>query len=296
MPLYSMLKRHLAALLLVLSLPLYVQAMTIQIPQTTEIGQPFLVLIESPATLADVTVTFDGRLVDPAIRTEEGETRIPVLLGTGLKAETGHYPLEVTATVDGVRRRYQKTINVIDHIYPEETLSVAPRLVKPPKKYHEKIAQERDLIRQTLAIYSSQRYWDIPFSLPVKGKMLSRFGLRRTFNGDTKRRHTGLDFRAYMGYPLHAIAPGKVLLVGKNFYFAGNCVFIDHGNGVISLSAHMSKPLVKTGDMVKRGQRIGLSGATGRVTGAHLHLSVFVQGVSIDPEPLFAKHAKTLLK
>lgn len=288
----SMTKPLLAALLLALCLPLAAHAMTVRAPETTGVGQPFLVFIESPATLKDVSVTFNDSLVDPEIRVKDGITRIPVLLGTGLKATTGDYPLEVTATVDGVQRRYEKTISVVDHEYPKEALTVAPRLVKPPKKYHAKIEREREMVRAALASFTNERYWDAPFSLPVPGKMLSRFGLHRTFNGDTKRRHTGLDFRAYAGYPLYSIAPGRVILVGKNFYFSGNCVYIDHGNGVISLSGHMSKPLVKEGQMVKRGQKIGLSGATGRVTGAHLHLAVFVQGVSIDPEPLFTLEEK----
>lgn len=277
-----------AALLLAFSLPLAAHAMTIHAPETTGVGQPFLVSIESPATLENVTVTFNDSLIDPVVRVEDGVSRIPILLGTGLDAETGDYPLEVNATVDGISRRYVKTVRVVDHDYPKEALTVAPRLVNPPRKYHSRIEHEREMVRTALASFSTERYWELPLSLPVPGKMLSRFGLHRTFNGDTKRRHTGLDFRAYAGYPLYAIAPGKVILVGNNFYFAGNCVFIDHGNGVISLSAHMSRPLVKEGEMVERGQKIGLSGATGRVTGAHLHLSVFVQGVSVDPAPLFS--------
>jgi len=82
------------------------------------------------------------------------------------------------------------------------------------------------------------------------------------------------------------MAPGTVLLVG-NFYYAGNCAFIDHGNGLVSLSCHMSKVLIKKGDIVESGQKIGLSGATGRVNGAHLHLATFVQGKVVDPEPFF---------
>lgn len=280
-------KFSLIALLLALCLPLAAQAMVTTVPETTGVGQPFLVRIQSTATLADVAVTFKGKTVYPQGETEDGVTTIPVLFGTNLKSEPGEFPLEVIATVNDVRRRYIKSIRVIDHAYPKEVLTVAPAKVKPPKKYHAKIARERELSRQAVATVSPTRYWDAPFSLPVKGKMLSRFGLHRTFNGDTKRRHWGLDFRAWQGYPLHAIAPGKVILVGDDFYFAGNCVYIDHGNGVISVSAHMSKPLVKMGDMVERGQKIGLSGATGRVTGAHLHLTVFVQGEAIDPEPLF---------
>jgi murein DD-endopeptidase MepM/ murein hydrolase activator NlpD len=122
--------------------------------------------------------------------------------------------------------------------------------------------------------------------------MLSRFGLRRTFNNETKRRHTGLDFRAPAGTPIEAIAAGRVVLVGE-FYLPGNTVVIDHGNGVVSMAMHLSEVLVAAGDRVARGQVYGRSGATGRVTGAHLHLSVSVQGVAVDPAPLFDKDALT---
>lgn len=149
-----------------------------------------------------------------------------------------------------------------------------------------RIKRERKLIRAAIGTVSPERYWELPFTRPAKGKMLSRFGLHRVFNGNVKARHTGLDFRAWLGTPLYAVASGKVVLTG-HFYYAGNAVFIDHGNGLVSMSCHMSKILVKQGDMVKAGQRIGLSGATGRVTGAHLHLGLFVLGKPVDPELLF---------
>lgn len=169
-----------------------------------------------------------------------------------------------------------------------ETLTVAPRMVKPPKEAQIRIAKEREIIGNALSMVSPQRHWELPFYRPVEGKMLSRFGLHRVFNGDTKSRHTGLDFRAWLGTPEHAIAAGKVVLA-DNFYYAGNSVWIDHGNGLMSMYGHMSKVLVKQGDMVTAGQKLGLSGATGRVTGAHLHLAVFVLGQVVDPEPLFSE-------
>ncbi len=289
-----------AVLLMIFFVPLSAHAvdsvLSIEAPDSAGVGQPFLVKISSGAKLSDVEIVFDGRSVAPPVRTESGVSSALAMFGTSLYAKLGPYSLEVEAFVDGERRRFRKLIQVVDHEYPQETLRVAPRLVKPPQKYHAKIERERALSKKALKTVSPVRRWNVPFSRPVKGKKLSRFGLRRTFNGDTKRRHWGLDFRAYLGTPIRSIAPGKVILVGKDFYFAGNCVFLDHGNGIISLSAHMSKVLVKEGQMVKSGQKIGLSGSTGRATGAHLHLGVYAQGVPVDPEPLFSKSEAALEK
>ncbi|WP_147822278.1 M23 family metallopeptidase [Salidesulfovibrio onnuriiensis] len=262
------------------------QPFSIHAPDAVGVGQPFLVKVVSPHELEDVDIFWDGKSVSPAA-CGQGDCRALALFGTSLYVKFGLYSLEVEASVNGERRRLRKLVRVEDHEYPTETLRVAPGMVKPPKKFHARIEREREKSKKAISTVSSERLWEAPFSLPVKGKMLSRFGLRRTFNGDTKRRHWGLDFRAWLGTPIRAIAPGKVILVGDNFYYAGNCVYIDHGNGVVSMSVHMSKVLVREGQMVERGQKIGLSGSTGRSTGAHLHLSVFAQGVAIDPEPLF---------
>ncbi|MDE5880076.1 MAG: M23 family metallopeptidase, partial [Desulfovibrio sp.] len=99
--------------------------------------------------------------------------------------------------------------------------------------------------------------------------------------------HRGLDLRGAEGSPIRACADGVVALV-DNLYFSGNAVYINHGDGVFSSYLHMSKPLVKPGERVERGQVIGLVGATGRVTGPHLHLGLVVQGESVDPQPLLA--------
>ena len=119
--------------------------------------------------------------------------------------------------------------------------------------------------------------------------------MRRYLNKKPKNPHRGLDFRSPKGSPINATAPGQVILVG-NHYYAGNSIYIDHGNGVISLYFHLEKSLVKTGDRVIRGETIGLSGVSGRATGPHLHFSVSVQGALVDPEPLFEKTGEQLLE
>lgn len=275
-----------AFLLLIPATAVAADMVVIETPDQVGVGKPFLVRIASYYPLEELTVTWDGKSIQPSV-VEEGYKNVSlVILGVGLKGEPGQHQLSVEASIWGKLKQFSKPVNVVETVFQSETLTVEPKMVKPPKEFKGRIQREREASINALNTYSPQRHWDIPFSRPVKGKMLSRFGLHRVFNGHTKSRHTGLDFRAWEGTPLHSMASGTVILVGS-FYYAGNCVFIDHGNGLVSLSCHMSKVLVEEGDVVEPGQRIGLSGATGRVNGAHLHLATFVQGKVVDPELFF---------
>ncbi|MFW5488709.1 MAG: M23 family metallopeptidase [Desulfovibrio sp.] len=257
-------------------------------PDSIGIGQPFLVRLAFPYVADDVQVVWNAKSLHPSVENADGISRAIVLLGTPLKLHPARLQLAVKVRRKDKTVSYSKEIEIVEHPYQKETLTVAPKMVAPPKKLKERLLHERESALKAIYTVSAGRRWSVPFSLPVKGKMLSRYGLYRVFNNTVKARHKGQDFRAYLGTPICSIAPGKVVLVGNNFYFAGNCVYIDHGDGVVSSYAHMSKVLVKQGDMVEQGQEIGRSGATGRATGAHLHLSVFAQGVNVDPVPLFS--------
>lgn len=259
----------------------------IDVPDSVGIGQPFMVRLASSRVLDDLEIAWGGRIISPASMEVDGGHRATVLLGVGLKSEPGAVPFVIRSRAAHGAALFSKSIAIVEHGYQSEALSVDPDMITPPDSVRERIKRERDLMLEALRTESPERMWRAPFMLPVKGKKLSRFGLHRVFNGESKRRHKGLDFRAWLGTPIHCIAPGKVVLVG-DFYFGGNCVVINHGNGVVSMSAHLSQVRVREGDLVEGGQEIGLSGATGRATGAHLHLSVVVHGVSVDPEPLFA--------
>ena len=258
----------------------------IRAPGWVGVGKPFPVRITTWYPLEGLTVRWNGKTVHPAVTWKDGRNEAVLLLGIGLRGETGTYPLEVEARIWGHERKFSRTVQVGESLWQEETLTVPPKMVDPPESERPRIERERELVNAAINTVSDERHWTYPFTLPVQGKMLSRFGLYRTFNGDVAGRHTGLDFRAWLGTPLKAIGAGRVVLTG-GFYYAGNSVLIDHGNGLVTLSGHMSKVLVREGDRVEAGQVIGLSGATGRVTGAHLHLSVFVLGAVVDPEVLF---------
>lgn len=139
------------------------------------------------------------------------------------------------------------------------------------------------------------RMWRLPLVRPVQGKVLSVYGAQRILNGKPKNPHRGLDFRSPMGNPVKCVAAGRVILVGDHYY-AGNSVYVDHGNGVVSMYFHLSEPMVKEGDEVKRGQTVGLTGMTGRATGPHLHFSLSVLGELVDPAPLFTANADDMLQ
>lgn len=278
-----------AAALLLLSGPAgaRVQPMVdIRVPETAGVGKPFLAVVTSWYPMENVRVRWNGAEVRPTVSRDGEKYVAPVLLGVGLFGETGSYPVEVTTSIWGHERTFSTGMDIVESTWGHETLRVEPRMVTPPPEAMARIERERELIKAAVNTVSEVRHWELPFTRPAKGKMLSRFGLHRVFNGHTKSRHTGLDFRAWLGTPLYAMAAGRVVLTG-GFYYAGNSVLIDHGNGLVSLSAHMSRILVKEGDMVEAGQTIGLSGATGRVTGAHLHLATFVLGQVVDPELFF---------
>lgn len=155
------------------------------------------------------------------------------------------------------------------------------RKVNPTKEDMKRIEKER--IKKARA----KRHWsDEPvktsFIIPVDGRISSNFGLRRFFNNQPRRPHSGMDIAAPEGTPIKAMESGTVIEAG-NFFFSGNMVYLDHGQGLISLYAHMNSIDVKAGDLVKKGQVIGTVGQTGRVTGAHLHLAVMANQTTIDP-------------
>ena len=153
-------------------------------------------------------------------------------------------------------------------------LSVSPRFTQPLDSATEaRIAREneraRDIGRRS---HDTPRMWSSPFIRPRPSAITARFGSGRTFNGTLSARHLGVDLRGSTGSPVVAANRGIVALVDR-FFLAGNVVYIDHGNGVVTGYFHLSRTLVAEGDTVARGQKIGLVGATGRVTGPHLHWS-----------------------
>ncbi len=172
--------------------------------------------------------------------------------------------------------------------YPEQRITL-----KDSSKIKLSSADEERALGEIGTIQRLKRHWrdtddsDSNFLLPAEGRLASRFGLRRFFNGEPRSPHSGLDVAVPRATPIKASAHGKVLAT-DDYFFNGKTVFIDHGNGLISMYCHLDRIDVQAGDSVSRGQRIGLSGMTGRASGPHLHWSVILNGVMVDPE-LFVK-------
>ncbi len=159
----------------------------IDAPDAVGIGQPFLVRVAVPFIAEDIEVVWNDMSLHPSIEFSEGTSNALVLLGTRLASEPARSPLRVQVTAGGVVENYSKEISVIFHAYQKETLSVAPKMVTPPDGQKERIGHEHESALKAARTYSAQRHWSVPFSLPVQGKMLSRFGLYRVFKCSTAR-------------------------------------------------------------------------------------------------------------
>ncbi len=207
------------------------------------------------------------------------------IVGVPLDATPGTHYLHVTSQ----RRDATKTpFEVIAKRYPEQRLTLADdKMVNPLAHDLERIERETALMLKQYARFTTPPVAPFPLDLPAHGPKSSNFGLRRILNGEPRSPHAGLDIAAPAGSPVRAPAAGIISLTGA-FYFNGNTVFIDHGGGLISMVCHLSAIDVEQGEVVGRGQQIGLVGATGRATGPHLHWSVSLNGARIDPAALLA--------
>ncbi|QJB55267.1 M23 family metallopeptidase [Pseudodesulfovibrio sp. zrk46] len=271
-------------------------ALVLAAPGRVGAGQPFLVRLTSDQPLETVAIFWEGKEVEPSISVWNNRHVALAMLGTDvLNVKAGKEELSVIASIDGKENTFRRTVQITPVSYPKQELSLPTKMVTPPTDVYDKIKADRAETSKAKGTVSPMRKWRLPFERPVEGKITSLYGLQRILNGKPKNPHRGLDFRSPMGNPVKSTADGVVILVGDHYY-AGNSIYIDHGNGVVSMYFHMSKPIVKEGDTVKRGQAIGLSGQSGRATGPHLHFSVSVLGKLVDPEPLFKNTADSMLK
>jgi murein DD-endopeptidase MepM/ murein hydrolase activator NlpD len=208
------------------------------------------------------------------------------IAGVSLETRSGGYPLELKGTTSrGTEISFVRKFAIRPAKYPSVAVTVAKRFTEPSPEQLERIRQDKtvkqDVFRQT----NPKREWLGKFRPPVDAHISDVFGTRRTFNGKVQSMHQGLDYAVPQGTPISAANAGTVLLASP-LYFEGNCVVIDHGQGLLTLYLHMSEIKVKAGERVESGQEIGLSGGTGRATGPHLHMAVRWEGIYLNPATL----------
>lgn len=179
-------------------------------------------------------------------------------------------------------------VEVVQGSYKKESIQVSPSKAKPNPKNQERIKKEREEANAIYNNYSQKRLWDSTFMLPMQSKITSSYGNARVFNGEIKSYHSGTDFRAAIGTEIFASNRGKVV-IAKDRFLAGGSVVLDHGEGVFSMYYHCSAIKVKVGEIVEKGDLIAFSGATGRVSGPHLHFGILVRGVQVDPLDFIAQ-------
>jgi murein DD-endopeptidase MepM/ murein hydrolase activator NlpD len=197
----------------------------------------------------------------------------------------GSYELTVIpASYDGSRGEETRMVKVADAGFPVQKLTLPPAKVFPDSAATARIKRETALRNRKWSEWSARPFWQRTFIAPLKGE-LNRFGSRRIINGAPRSPHSGADISAPEGTPVVAPAGGKVVLTG-DFFFTGNSVYIDHGLGLIGMFFHLSEINVTDGQIVEQGQVIGKVGATGRVTGPHLHWGIRWRNARINPARL----------
>ena len=248
-----------------------------------------------PGGIAVITLPANA---DPA-SVHYGDTRVLVtkkddrhiaIVGLPLATKPGRLFLELT---DRQGKSLSLGFQVSDKAYEEQHITIKDkRKVNPEKRDMERITRESKQIKQALRHWSPRENVVIEFQQPVTGPTSSPFGLRRFFNEQARNPHSGLDIAAPEGAPIKAPAPGTVLDTG-DFFFNGNTVLLDHGQGLVTMYCHMSKIDVIPGQTVSTGDKLGEVGMTGRVTGPHLHWGVSLNDARIDPVLFLPKTAAT---
>jgi murein DD-endopeptidase MepM/ murein hydrolase activator NlpD len=214
----------------------------------------------------------------PVLRTNAGWVAI---VGIPLDTEPGAHAAQFRPANGDAALELEFT--VVAKQYEEQRLTVTnKRHVDPSKEDLERIERERKRIDAALGHYSADRIPELALRAPVSGRRSSSFGLRRFFNDQPRNPHSGMDIAAAAGTPVLSPAPGQVRDAG-DYFFNGKTVFVDHGQGVVTMYCHLSRIDVKAGDEVRTGTPLGQVGATGRVTGPHLHWGVAVNRALVDP-------------
>jgi murein DD-endopeptidase MepM/ murein hydrolase activator NlpD len=252
-------------------------------PPVVVAGSPELIRVEA-GSAESIDGEWLGRKLE-FFRGRDGRAWF-ALAGVDVEAAVGPSTLKITLHLkSGGVRELTETLPIEADHYKTGALTVEPKYVSPGPEELKRIAEDKQIKDNIFAVSAAQPLWSANFRAPVVAEPTDSFGTRRTFNGKLASIHKGMDFRAPSGTPVKAGNSGVVVLA-RPLYLEGGCVVIDHGLSIYTISMHLSRIDVKEGQKVATGDQLGLSGATGRVTGPHLHWAVRWQGASLDPAKL----------
>ncbi len=230
----------------------------------------------APASAPVPVAHFDGNRI--LVTRHDGHWQAVV----GLPLTLAPGPQTVVASeAQGQTREYRFTVHPKEYAAQYLTLK-NKRMVEPDAEDLVRIEREQEIIRHAFSTWTDEPVSALQFRMPARGRISSVFGLRRFFNNEPRQPHSGIDIAAPLGAPVVAPFAGTVIETGE-YFFNGKTVFIDHGQGLISMFNHLSRILIRPGENVKEGQKIGEVGRTGRVTGPHLHWTVSLNNSRVDP-------------
>ncbi len=249
-------------------------------------GAPVVFQVASPARLESLSGKWLDHDVffffDPRSQSWFG------IAGISLETRPGKYVLALEGkSRAGNTLSWQKSIVVGKASYRRIVVNVPKQFTEPNLEQQQQIKDDQSLKHEVFSRTDLQREWSGRFLPPVNAPISDVFGTTRTFNGEVQSVHQGLDYGVPQGTPVVALNRGKVLLA-RPLFFEGNCVMLDHGQGLLTIYMHLSQFEVKEGEQVARGQEIALSGGTGRATGPHLHVAVRWQGIYLNPATLLS--------
>lgn len=245
------------------------------------VAQGDAVRIEHPPEpgLVAVELEWQGHVV-PFVKGSDGWFTV---IGADLDVRTGSQPAVMTLHYDdGHEARREETVDVMGKDFPTTRLTVEPQYVELSPEDLERSNRESAKLARIFGKISDRALWTGEFAVPIPGGKGSNFGHRRVFNDQPRNPHSGADIAASEGTPIRSSNSGRVVETG-NYFFNGNTVIVDHGLGIYAVYLHLSRIDVEVGQMVEKGEVIGLVGATGRVTGPHLHWGFRVQNARVDP-------------
>lgn len=256
--------------------------MLLSSPESSQ-GSLLLVEVKSAKPLAEIKGDWGGRSV-PFWQEAGAETRQKALIGVDLEKAPGAYELKVTGqTADGEKVTCATQVEVKLGRFATERLTVGKQFVEPSPEQIKRADEERQKLRDIFERVTPQRLWEGKFRVPLDGVTEgSNFGKRRILNGNPGTPHGGADLRGTTGTPVHAAQRGRVVLA-EELFFAGNTVVIDHGLGIYTFYGHLSEIGVKVDEVLDAGAVLGKVGATGRVTGPHLHWGLTIERARVNP-------------